>query len=135
MILVGLFWGFYNKEKIVQEKKEEDKSVNRRDWAIWVLGKEEERIGNSINFVKLRVQVLLEEITQGDRGSLRHQNATDEVLQLARVIKAISGAPLMIKNEQNKIYSTDDVLQIARDIEAISEAPLMIKNEQNKISA
>jgi hypothetical protein len=103
LLAFGFFWGVYNQERIVKEKREKEKSIHRLRWASYVSHAEEKRIEESVALAQRRIRVLAEEVTEYDNKGLRNQDAFDELLQLSRVIQAISGNDLTVTHNNNQI--------------------------------
>lgn len=101
--LGGWIWGFRNRDSIVENQKMEKCSTNRKDWASHVLFREELRSDNSIGLMNRRAKALTEKIEKKYKEGHISYKQTAELQQINKVIKAISGFPLMIEQEQNKL--------------------------------
>ncbi|MGZ3749443.1 MAG: hypothetical protein ACXVCD_19055 [Pseudobdellovibrionaceae bacterium] len=103
LAIFGYFWGRYNQEKIIKEKREEEKSIHRLGWAYYVSFEEKSRIKKSLALAKERVRILAQQVMSGDRSELLDQHVFDELYQLHKVIKAISENDLTVNYNGDQI--------------------------------
>lgn len=103
LTIFGYFWGRYNQEKILKEKREEEKSIHRLGWAYYVSFEEKNRIEKSLAFAKERVRILAQQVTNSDRRELPDRYVFDELCQLSTVIKKISGNDLTVNYNGDQI--------------------------------
>lgn len=112
LAIIGFFWGIYNSATIADDKNKENKSINRKNWAIYVLSAEEKRLRDSVKLIKLRANALAGQIKASADNAL-DVDAIEEVEQINRVMQAISTTPLQITHNGNSIPADQFLLQYA----------------------